>query len=281
MKSSLLALGIASLILVAIFGYSFLSRYSSQGNSVGTETKTPSSQRSETATDSDNDGLKDWEEVLWKTDPKNPDTDGDGTPDGEEIKTWRNPLVRAPNDKFLTDEIASEIKTSAKLEENLKKIPEKTATFAVSSETKEQQALRAYGNALAIIIQKQNSEFYAREQAIFSQITGENTPQTSDAEELVTLAGSYLNVAAKVALLETPEVTKSLNEAISLGYKNLSGAIFGLSDEWSGGAISEEGFVAYNASVTELGKNIIKSVNLFKSAGVVFRVNEPGAIFNL
>ena len=36
--------------------------------------------------DSDNDGLKDWEEILWKTDPLKADTDGDGTPDNEEVR---------------------------------------------------------------------------------------------------------------------------------------------------------------------------------------------------
>lgn len=44
------------------------------------------------ALDSDKDGLKDWEEALWKTDPKNPDTDGDGTPDGDEVNLGRDPL---------------------------------------------------------------------------------------------------------------------------------------------------------------------------------------------
>ena len=50
--------------------------------------------------DSDNDGLKDWEEILWKTDPNNPDTDGDGILDGEEIKqNLKNPA------KATTEEI--------------------------------------------------------------------------------------------------------------------------------------------------------------------------------
>jgi hypothetical protein len=35
--------------------------------------------------DSDGDGLKDWEETLWHTDPNNPDTDGDGIPDGVSV----------------------------------------------------------------------------------------------------------------------------------------------------------------------------------------------------
>ncbi|MFC1751640.1 hypothetical protein ACFLY5_00655 [Patescibacteria group bacterium] len=36
--------------------------------------------------DSDGDGLKDWEELLWKMDPNNPDTDGNGINDAEEVR---------------------------------------------------------------------------------------------------------------------------------------------------------------------------------------------------
>jgi len=50
--------------------------------------------------DADEDGLADWEEVLWKTNIKNADTDGDGANDAEEIKANRNPLVKGPDDKL-------------------------------------------------------------------------------------------------------------------------------------------------------------------------------------
>lgn len=49
--------------------------------------------------DTDGDGLKDWEENLWKTDPKNPDTDGDGTNDKEEIEQKRDPTIKGPKDE--------------------------------------------------------------------------------------------------------------------------------------------------------------------------------------
>lgn len=49
--------------------------------------------------DTDGDGLKDWEEILFKTDPRNPDTDGDGTSDGDEVDQKRNPLVKGPGDE--------------------------------------------------------------------------------------------------------------------------------------------------------------------------------------
>ena len=52
--------------------------------------------------DSDSDGLKDWEELLWKTDPSKTDTDGDGTNDNEEISLNRNPLKAYRTTKFRT-----------------------------------------------------------------------------------------------------------------------------------------------------------------------------------
>ena len=63
------------------------------------------------AKDSDNDGLKDWEEELWKTDKNKADTDGDGTLDGQEIKLGRNPLVKGPNDKLSKETVADKVNT--------------------------------------------------------------------------------------------------------------------------------------------------------------------------
>ncbi len=50
--------------------------------------------------DDDNDGLLNWEESLWGTDPKKPDSDGDGTKDGEEARQNRNPAKAGPDDKL-------------------------------------------------------------------------------------------------------------------------------------------------------------------------------------
>ena len=56
--------------------------------------------RAEAEKDSDEDGLKDWEEVLWKTDGGDPDSDDDGTKDGEEVRTKRNPTKPGPDDEY-------------------------------------------------------------------------------------------------------------------------------------------------------------------------------------
>lgn len=56
------------------------------------------------AGDGDSDGLSDWLEEFYRTDPKNPDTDGDGTKDGEEISLDRDPTIPGPKDPLITRE---------------------------------------------------------------------------------------------------------------------------------------------------------------------------------
>lgn len=53
---------------------------------------------SEPDADPDSDGLKNWEEDMHKTDPRDPDTDNDGYMDGEEVLSGYNPTIPSPND---------------------------------------------------------------------------------------------------------------------------------------------------------------------------------------
>lgn len=46
--------------------------------------------------DTDSDGLTDLEEVIFTSDPRNPDSDGDGFLDGNEVFNQYNPMGRAP-----------------------------------------------------------------------------------------------------------------------------------------------------------------------------------------
>ncbi len=67
-------------------------------------------------TDTDSDGLMDWEETLRGTDIQNPDTDGDKTRDGAEIALGRNPNKPAPGDEQKSENLfdAYEIKTEVR-----------------------------------------------------------------------------------------------------------------------------------------------------------------------
>lgn len=93
---------VVTIVVAIIFAVAlllFIGVYSKKGalsqiNLLGGRETTIESQN----IDTDNDGLKDWEEDLYKTDPLNPDTDNDGYLDGEEINSGHNPLVKGPDD---------------------------------------------------------------------------------------------------------------------------------------------------------------------------------------
>jgi hypothetical protein len=50
--------------------------------------------------DTDKDGLKDWQELLWGTDKNNADSDKDGTTDSKEIEAGRDPSIAGPDDRL-------------------------------------------------------------------------------------------------------------------------------------------------------------------------------------
>ncbi len=73
----------------------------------------------EAAKDSDQDGLKDWEEAIWQTNMHKADSDGDGTPDGEEVAQNRDPRLAGPNDTHTASPETGGIETDKPTPENL------------------------------------------------------------------------------------------------------------------------------------------------------------------
>lgn len=64
-------------------------------------------------TDRDKDGLFDWEETLWHTDPQKTDSDGDGTKDSDEVTQNRDPAKAGPNDELSRADVSGSGSASA------------------------------------------------------------------------------------------------------------------------------------------------------------------------
>ncbi len=104
--------------------------------------------------DSDGDGLRDWEEVLWKTDPQKNDTDGDGTPDNDEILVRRDPKIPGPGDEIkgipasVLENVSATISTERNLTAELAKdftssyFIRKMASVSESNELKDKETLQ-------------------------------------------------------------------------------------------------------------------------------------------
>lgn len=108
---------ISALVALALFGGFIAYReYKNRGEEIAPALKTPADALGSAAliADSDKDGLKDWEEELWRTDPLNTDTDGDGMGDAEEIKNGRNPLIAGADALLDSATIAVKVNPKAK-----------------------------------------------------------------------------------------------------------------------------------------------------------------------
>ncbi len=106
----------AIVLLAALGGFFAYSEYRNTGEHIAPAEQAPAAALGSAAliADSDRDGLKDWEEELWRTDPDHSDTDGDGVTDAEEIKNGRNPLIAGPGDMLDAVAAATKINPKAK-----------------------------------------------------------------------------------------------------------------------------------------------------------------------
>jgi len=116
-KKFMISVGVLAGAAVLIFGIRYLANH--VGNNDPLAKIKVSDLQNPTDVDTDNDGLKDWEEALWGTDPNNPDTDTNGVPDGRQIEAMRAALrqqgtdiVIPPEELTETDKLARDIYTA-------------------------------------------------------------------------------------------------------------------------------------------------------------------------
>lgn len=194
-------------------------------------------------TDSDNDGLKDWEEDLWKTNINKADTDEDGTNDFEEIREGRDPLKNGPNDKLDQETIKNKINPSLEsdLTETDKFSRELFAKYVNARESGDfksgdyaslmlqyaekaskediviyketdiktiqanKESMKEYGNNLAKIIKAKNKEYPLNEMFLLDKVTKEKPETKEKIEEFKNIAGRYSGIKEEMLKMSVPE----------------------------------------------------------------------------
>ncbi len=233
--------------------------------------------------DSDNDGLKDWEEELWKTDPLKADTDGDGTSDGDEIKAGRDPITKGPGD-FLTagtQTLAPKTETPPPFSSPtpIRQPATLTDNSVASSINTEKELVRTFGNNAGALFKKNLPDSLVIND-IFTRVV--KNPDASALADLSKLADTYRSFAEKLSVLTPPESASLPYRTLQKSYAALADAIASLVGSTKDGKIEAQSFVTYYSDpAVAVTRALVAFMQYFKENGVVFSRNEEGYIFNI
>ncbi len=251
------------LILSGVLIYNVLSLFKKETLPEKTlpNQNTPLENTFDISLDSDSDGLKDWEEALWGTDPHNPDTDGDGVSDGDFAKKQQEQNIVRPTQK---ENIETEIKITQKTEET---------GLTTQKEVFQENPLKTYGNSLGVLLSIQaqkNRQDLAVWNAFFEDRSEKNK------NSLLLISNSHLKLSQDIPSIQNiPEKSLSLNTKIALSHKELSEIIKDI-------ALSKEEFINYEIYSKSVGKNtniFIDTVRFFQNNNIRFSSKESGFIF--
>lgn len=221
--------------------------------------------------DSDNDGLRDWEEALWKTDPKNPDSDGDNILDGAEAKNNREILFQEYTSYQTSKPVETE-KISKTTETQTDPIPKPNT---VENQTPENE-LHLYGNIAGKILKVRGIEVQ-QELIFFNNLGKEMSSEEFDGLEKTAIG--YRDTSISLGLVSTPEAVKNIHASMIKAYANISNSIMHLTSFRKVGIVPIEEIQNYNKVALEIGNSVYPLVVFFKQNNVKFSSNEDGYIF--
>lgn len=215
--------------------------------------------------DSDGDGLFDWEEALWGTNPNNPDSDNDGISDKEEVDARTNPLKEgqtllseepysAPGGLSTTEALARELFASYTDIRSDGSVSESEVDSAVSdiiarritlgSDAKQYSAqsliieddvpISAYEGSLKRAVRDATTKVSEYELNTFARAFVDN--DTAALKKLEDVASMYDAAREKILTLEVPPELVQEHLAMLNGVSAVTAAVEGLS-KWGGDPI--------------------------------------------
>ncbi|OGG47755.1 hypothetical protein A3D66_02590 [Candidatus Kaiserbacteria bacterium RIFCSPHIGHO2_02_FULL_50_9] len=270
----------------------------------------------DTLKDTDADGLPDWEETLWSTNPQAGDTDGDGTDDGAEVREGRDPLVKGPNDKLdvtegavqgegagvsptITDKLArdvfakylslrqqgtpvdSETSTSLATAALQRVSVPQPKTYAASNliiqNDESTAAIHAYANALGDIVNRYGKPNVDHEIVIVAEALSNNDGKRLD--DLSIIVESYTKVIGALLKMPVPKGAAQAHLSLINNAEAIATAIDEMRLLFSDPVAALAGLELYKTASSELGVSLETLYAYAKSRGVTFLEGESGTDF--
>lgn len=252
--------------------------------------------------DSDKDGVADWEETLWGTDPRKADSNDDGISDFEEIKQKKESLSAKNNtegsettdaaDDFARGIFASII--SLKESNNLNENSINNLAGSIAGEAKERTALpnfieekslqtieltkesnRKYLTQVQSVIFEHEKQGMGTEYQSFSNyLKDSSTPRedvtsSPDLQKLGSIGDTYQDLAQKLSKIPTPTKYASLQTSIINSAYNTGTGLKNISTATPGSIDAMVGAVQYKKYSSEYDFNIQSLATLLIQNGIL------------
>ncbi|OGI87272.1 hypothetical protein A2995_01180 [Candidatus Nomurabacteria bacterium RIFCSPLOWO2_01_FULL_33_24] len=247
-----------------------------------------------TQIDTDGDGIKDWEESLWGTNPKNKDSDGDGISDNEEVEIKRKGLEINLNEEgeienlneteiFSREFFATVVALSESGNLNEITINELANTFGESIIKQEipdtfyssdlkligagPLGAKTYYNQIKTITDKYNSEGIGSELEIVSQAL--SSQNVLVLEKLKDISLAYKSFAQDASKISIPSDLLNTHLSLINNYQKISQSINGMGSLLDNPIIGLSNLRQYKQYYRELEKVVLELEEYFIKNGII------------
>ena len=264
--------------------------------------------------DRDGDGLLDWEELVARTDPSNPDSNGDGVKDGEEQKTLKTfyeeagieagssitptknifsllpGLLEKSPDGQMNDEVKKEI--SDAVQKEVERLQKRRNPFSKSDVAVDKtKTLRAYINEIAVITEKHFPESagdagYESELTILAELSKRISEDGATREDIFSSLDKieafrhrYFSVANDLKRVAAPTAATSAHLELLNFFANVGTALEEISAIDRDVIVGVIGIQQYSKELAGSREPLYAIKKLIDSEKLTFTASEPGKTF--
>ncbi len=264
--------------------------------------------------DTDGDGLKNWEEMLWGFDPNNPDTDGDGISDATEKQEAQNTALTRqqefaklidPTDDPNWESLSYTEQVSGLLLSNYLALkqsgqplskddalaivqsipaydpPEQTAPRVYSlsdvraSAQSDEKALREYGNDVGALLSVPEGDEVKNELIVLVSFM-QTGDETTFLRDLKEVIAQYDYVLAGLLQISVPKNIVSAHLGIINALSLVRSTVNDFHSFTEDPLLALSVFTTYNESTTRRGEAFRALRTVFENADITFSKTEPG-----
>lgn len=292
-------------IIISSIGYYFISYKPNHKEKIESQKNPSIVVNTAKETDSDNDGLPDWKEIVYGSDSSKKDTDLDGINDGDEINMGHDPTKPGPDDilhnlilkngtstgsatleqtfvaEFMSKEIenaGSETVSGLLKQLDLSKIkPRYGLTDLNITSDNSEASLRKYADTFGIIIKKYLSSETEDEAVIMARAI--ETKRESDLQKIELPAITYRNFAEDLRKLETPSLVAEHHLNIVSGYDVMSRSLMLTTKLFTNPLEGSAGWQTYIANMVTVTRGYAGVINVLHTKSIKFEKGDAGYYF--